>query len=68
VACLSSFVLHSSIPTGEPGCLVSERWDLVNDVDPPDPDYCTGTPPSATPRCLKPTSIMLMGQDPIWGR
>lgn len=65
VACLSSLVLHSSVPTGEPGCLVSERWDLVNVGD---ADYCTGTGPGATPRCLKPTSIMLMGQDPIWGR
>jgi hypothetical protein len=65
VACLSSLVLHSSVPSGEPGCLVSERWDIVNSDD---PDYCTGTGPGSTPRCLKPTSIMLMGQDPIWGR
>jgi hypothetical protein len=65
VACLSSLVKHSSIPTGEPGCLVSERWDIINVGD---ADYCTGTGPGSTPRCLLPTSIMLMGQDPIFGR
>jgi hypothetical protein len=70
VACLSSQVLHASIPkinptTFEPGCLVSERWDLVNVGD---VDYCTGTGPGSTPRCLKPTAIMLMGQDPTWNR
>jgi hypothetical protein len=66
VACLSTLVLHSSIPAGEPGCLASERWDVVPAAE------CPGSPPDgAVPpegRCLKPTSIMLMGQDPVFGR
>lgn len=73
VACLSTLVLHASIPAGEPGCLASERWDVVAEGD---AEYCTSTSPAKPdgapetwkPRCLKPTSIMLMGQDPVFGR
>ena len=84
VACLSTIVTHSSVPAGEIGCVASERWDVVPALipdpldtnDPPaliaNPDFCAGSPPSgAVPsggRCLKPTSIMIMGQDPVFGR
>jgi hypothetical protein len=58
VACLSTLVKHSSIPTGEKGCVASERWDVVPT------SQCTGSPA----RCLKPTSVMIMGDDPVFGR
>ena len=57
---------HTSLPTGEIGCVASERWDVVAASE------CEGSPPTgAVPpegRCLKPTSIMIMGKDPVFGR
>ncbi len=65
-ACLSTLVTHTSLPTGEIGCVASERWDVVPAGD------CEGSPPTgAVPpegRCLKPTAIMIMGKDPVFGR
>jgi len=65
-ACLSTLVTHTSLPTGEIGCVASERWDVVA------ASKCEGSPPTgAVPpegRCLKPTSIMIMGKDPVFGR
>ena len=65
-ACLSTLVTHTSLPTGEIGCVASERWDVVAASE------CEGSPPTgAVPpegRCLKPTSIMIMGKDPVFGR
>jgi hypothetical protein len=73
VACLSSLVKHSSLPftdssetTREKGCVASERWDVVATTE------CSGSPPSgaipAAGRCLKPTAILIMGDDPVFGR
>ncbi len=65
-ACLSTLVTHTSLPTGEIGCVASERWDVVAASE------CEGSPRTgAVPpegRCLKPTSIMIMGKDPVFGR
>jgi len=65
-ACLSTLVTHSSLPAGEIGCVASERWDVVAASE------CEGSPPDdAVPpegRCLRPTSIMIMGKDPVFGR
>lgn len=83
VACLSTIVTHSSVPAGEIGCVASEKWDvvpkLIPDPDNPanllaNPDFCAGTAPTKPDDspgvgvCLLPTSIMIMGQDPVFGR
>ena len=83
VACLSTIVTHSSVPAGELGCVASEKWDVVPKLipDPSDaanlianPDFCSGTAPKKPDNspgvgvCLLPTSIMIMGQDPVFGR
>jgi hypothetical protein len=83
-ACLSTLVTHASLPAGEIGCVAAERWDVVPALipDPNDtnvlpamianPNFCEGSPPlGAVPsggRCLKPTAIMIMGKDPVFGR
>jgi hypothetical protein len=62
VACLSTLVQRSSIPPGEIGCVAFEQWEVV-----PPSGNCPGTPPGV-PVCLKPTAIMIMGKDPVFGR
>ena len=63
VACLSTFVQRSSIPAGEIGCVAFEQWEIV------DKSKCdSATEPASNPRCLKPTAIMIMGKDPVFGR
>lgn len=72
-ACLSSLVVHASVPAGESACLVAETWAVVPMGD---PEYCTGTPPAAPPspppgwqpRCLQATTITIIGKDPVFGR
>ena len=81
VACLDTLVTHDSIPPGEVGCLAKESWEavpaLIGTVA--NSEYCPAatkpTKPSTWPsdivwtaRCLKPTSIMIMGKDPVFGR
>ena len=63
--------------------MASEKWDvvpkLIPDPDNPanliaNPDFCAGTAPKKPDDspgvgvCLLPTSIMIMGQDPVFGR
>ncbi|MBK6805015.1 MAG: hypothetical protein IPG84_09250 [Betaproteobacteria bacterium] len=62
VACLSTSVQRSSIPPGEIGCVAFEQWEVVAPSG-----NCPGTPPGV-PVCLKPTAIMIMGKDPVFGR
>ena len=72
-ACLSSLVVHASVPAGEAACLVAETWAVVAVGD---PEYCIGTPPSPPPspppgwqpRCLQATTITIIGKDPVFGR
>ncbi len=62
VACLSTLVQRSSIPAGEIGCVAFEQWEVVAPSG-----NCTGTP-QGLGVCLKPTAIMIMGKDPVFGR
>ena len=65
-ACKSSLVLHTSLPSGENACLAAERWNVVA------PAAC-GTEPTNPPagwikRCLQFTSVIIAGEDPVFGR
>jgi hypothetical protein len=68
-ACIGTTVTHASIPAGERACLARETWTVIPLGD---PYYCTSpapaTPPGVPPRCLQPTAITIIGEDPVFIR